>query len=132
MSTPSSSAIATTAQAGFEAFRHGLATGNWTEFLDLLTDDFSFWFPVGQFQGLNVGKAKAAAFFQYVSQWFDQGLTLTVERVTYGDNYAIFEVKSEGQVAGHPYVNMAAIAFDIRGPQICGYREYLGVLYKVS
>jgi hypothetical protein len=28
--------------------------------------------------------------------------------------------------------NQAAIAFDVRGNQICGYREYLGVVFQLG
>jgi ketosteroid isomerase-like protein len=129
LSVPSEATLAT-AHRGFEEFSQGLKTKDWQGFLDLLTEDFSFWFPVGQFQGTHVGKAKAAEFFQYVSSFFDQGLTLTLQRITAGENTVVFEVRSTGQVRGKPYQNQAAIAFDIRGQQICSYREYLGVLYQ--
>lgn len=36
----------------FDHFTHGLATGEWQPFLDILTEDFTFWFPVGPYQGL--------------------------------------------------------------------------------
>lgn len=55
-----------TAQQAFHHFTYGLATAEWQSFLDMLTEDFTFWFPVGPYQGLNVGKEKAAAFCQYV------------------------------------------------------------------
>lgn len=45
--------------------------------LDLLTEDFTFWFPVGPYHGLNVGKERAKAFFQYVSEVFGQTIRLT-------------------------------------------------------
>lgn len=119
-----------TAQLGFEAFQQGLATGNWQSFLKLITDDFTFEFPIGKFQGTHSGKEKAAEFFAYVSQFFPQGLQLTMNRVTWSDCTVVFEVLSEGEVMGKSYRNQAAISFDIRGEQICGYREYLGILYQ--
>ncbi len=33
---------------------------------------------------------------------------------------------------GHPYENQGAISLDIRGDKVCGYREYLGVLYQIK
>ena len=51
------------AQQAFEYFRHGLATGEWQLFLEMLSDDFTLWFPVGAYHGLNVGKERASAFF---------------------------------------------------------------------
>lgn len=120
----------TTAQHAFTAFQQGMMTGQWAAFLACISDDFTFEFPVGPFQGTNVGKARATEFFAYVAQVFPQGLRLTVQQVAWNDTTVIFEVLSEGEVAGKPYRNQAAIAFDVRDDLICGYREYLGILYQ--
>ena len=115
------------AQQGFEYFTRGLATGEWDSFLDMLTDDFTFWFPVGSFHGFNEGKEKARAFFEYVSEVFSPGITITsIERVTSSDTTVVFEFRDEGKMRGEPYKNRIAVSFDIRGDKICGYREYLG------
>ncbi|HAX80368.1 MAG TPA: ketosteroid isomerase [Cyanobacteria bacterium UBA11372] len=115
------------AQQGFKHFTHGLATGEWDSFLDMLTDDFTFWFPVGSFHGLNEGKERARAFFEYVSEVFSPGITITsIERVTSSDTTVVFEFRDEGKMRGEPYKNRIAVSFDIRGDKICGYREYLG------
>ena len=62
----------------------GSARGDWSPFLDLLTDDFAFWFPAGPFKGLGDPRAGEGAkeFFSMVSKVFPDGLTLTVQRVT--------------------------------------------------
>lgn len=119
-----------TAHQAFQQFSQGLATGDWDGFLAMLSDDFWFWFPVGPFQGRNVGKARAAEFFRYVSQLFEAGLSLTVERMTASDTTVVFEARSQGQIAGQPYQNQVAISFDVRQGQICAYREYLGVILR--
>ncbi|MBE9009675.1 nuclear transport factor 2 family protein, partial [Pseudanabaenaceae cyanobacterium LEGE 13415] len=59
------------AQQAFTQFEHGLATGEWEAFFEMLTDDFSFWFPIGKFHGLNVGKDRAIEFFHYVSEIYE-------------------------------------------------------------
>ena len=38
-------------RAAFQKFRSGLKTGQWSDFTDLLTDDFTFYFPQGQWHG---------------------------------------------------------------------------------
>ena len=122
-----------TAQQAFEHFTQGLATGSWTSFLEMLTDDFTFSFPVEPFNGKNVGKEKAAKFFQYVSKKvFTEGLFLEVERITSNKNTVVFEVKSSGLVLGKSYQNQAAISLDVRGDRICGYREYLSIIYQIK
>jgi len=114
------------AHQAFEHFTHGLATGEWDLFLDMLTDDFTFWFPIGPFHGLNVGKERASEFFQYVDEVFG-GISITsLERVTSSETTVVFEFRDEGQMRGEPYKNRIAVSFDVRGDKICGYREYLG------
>jgi ketosteroid isomerase-like protein len=111
----------------FEHFTHGLASGEWNAFLDMLAEDFTFWFPMGKYHGLNVGKKRAQEFFQYVSEAFSPGLTLTsLDSVTSNETTVVFEFRDEGLLVGQPYKNRVVVAFDVRGDQICGYREYFG------
>ena len=116
----------TVAHQAFEHFQHGLATGEWNQFLDMLTEDFSFWFPMGKFHGLNQGKEKAREFFQYVSQAYKSGLTVTLDRVTSNETTVVFEFRDEGLLFGELYKNRVAVSFDVRGDKICSYREYFG------
>ncbi len=125
--------ILETAQEGFKRFRQGLGTGEWDSFLEMLSDDFRCYFPAGPYKGLNEGKERMGEFLRYASdQVFSQGLTLTLERITTNDQTVVFEVISEGKMFGKPYKNNAAISLDIRGNQICEYREYLGVVFKLN
>jgi ketosteroid isomerase-like protein len=110
----------------FEHFEHGLATSDWQAFIDLLSDDFTFWFPVGPYHGLNTGKEQAIAFLQYVSESFGEGLSLTLDRVTSNETTVVFEFRDEGLLLGQPYKNRVAVSFDVRGDRICAYREYFG------
>jgi ketosteroid isomerase-like protein len=120
------------AQAAFADYANGLATGQWDAFLARLSDDFTFWFPAGPFQGQNIGKERMASFVAMLPNVFPEGLQLTVLRVTHNDTTVVFEVRSEGAMGTHPYVNQAAIAFDIQGDRVCSYREYLGVVFQLS
>lgn len=115
------------AQQAFGHFSKGLATGEWQAFLEMLTDDFEFWFPVGRFQGWNHGKERAADFFAFASSTF-KDVQVCVERVSSHDNTVVFEFRSQGELRGKPYINQAAVSFDIRGDKICSYREYLAVV----
>ncbi|MBD2293539.1 nuclear transport factor 2 family protein [Anabaena sphaerica FACHB-251] len=115
------------AQLAFEYFTNGLETGNWQDFLDMLTDDFTFWFPMGKFHGLNTGKERAKEFFEYVSEAFKAGIKLTsVDSITSNEKTVIFEFRDEGKLFGELYKNRVAVAFDVRGDKICSYREYFG------
>ncbi|MBD1945535.1 nuclear transport factor 2 family protein [Coleofasciculus sp. FACHB-712] len=119
-----------TAQRAFGHFTQGMGTGKWEPFLEMLADDFSFWFPVGQYQGENVGKARAAAFFEYASEAFNNELVVTLDGVTSNETTVVFEIRSQGHLRGKPYQNRGAISFDVRGDKICRYREYLSVVVQ--
>jgi ketosteroid isomerase-like protein len=114
------------AHEAFGYFKHGLATGEWNAFLDMLAEDFTFWFPAGKYHGLNVGKERTREFFQYVSEVFSPGLILTLDRVTSNETTVVFEFRDEGQMWGQPYKNRIAVSFDVREDKICSYREYFG------
>ena len=114
------------AQQAFGHFTQGLATGEWQPFMDMLTDDFTFWFPVGPYHGLNVGKERVREFFEYVSEAFKPGLSVTLDRVTSNETTVVFEFRDEGQLRGEPYKNRVAVSFDVRDNKICYYREYFG------
>ncbi|MFM6155024.1 MAG: nuclear transport factor 2 family protein, partial [Sphaerospermopsis kisseleviana] len=103
------------AQQAFDYFTQGLGTGNWQNFLDMLTDDFTFWFPTGKFHGLNVGKERAKEFFTYVSEAFSPGIKITsLDNITSNEKTVIFEFRDEGNLFGQPYKNRVAVAFDVR------------------
>ncbi len=117
----------TVGRRAFAYFQHGLETGDWNQFLDMLTEDFTFWFPMGKYHGLNVGKERAQEFFQHVTQAFHPGLKLTsLDRVTSNETTVVFEFRDEGMLLGEPYKNRVAVSFDVRGDKICSYREYFG------
>ena len=115
----------------FEHFRNGLRTGNWQPWLNVLTDDFTFRFPMGRWRGEHRGKQDAAAFFAYVRQVYPEGLELEVDRVSVGEDTVVFEFRDWGTlvVPGQPpreYRNRGAVSLDVRGDRIASYREYFG------
>jgi len=117
------------AEEAFVDFRAGLATGEWEPFLARLADDFTFHFPLGQYQGLNEGKDKAAEFFAFVSKVYADGLFVDeVLGVTADGTRVVFEFSDHGLMFGKTYNNKVAISLDVCGEKICGYREYFGLV----
>jgi uncharacterized protein (DUF1330 family) len=117
------------AEEAFRDLRNGLATGTWGPFLARLSDDFTFHFPLGKFQGLNEGKQRAAEFFAFVSQVYPEGLEIEkVHGITAEGNRVVFEFEDRGLMFGKPYHNLVAISLDVCGELICGYREYFGLV----
>jgi ketosteroid isomerase-like protein len=123
MSTDSPLAVA---HRAFDHFSHGLQSGEWEPFLSMVSDDFHFFFPVGQYRGAHVGREKAREFFAYVHSVFPGGLTVMLDRVTANESTVVFEFRDEGEMRGAPYRNRVAVSFDVRGDRIAGYREYFG------
>lgn len=119
-------------RAAFEKFRTGLKTGAWGDFIDLLTEDFTFYFPQGKWRGEHHGQARARVFFSYVTSVFPGGITVTsLDHVLVSGETVMLEFKDEGTMAlrgaePRPYRNRVAIAFDFRGDRVRGYREYFG------
>lgn len=120
------------AHQAFDAWKMGLATGQWDEFLAMLTEDFTLSFPVGKYQGVHQGKAIAEEFFNFVSQVYAEGLQVTLKRTHCVGNTVIFELKSDGTMFGQTYHNQAAVFFDVRDDKISGYREYLAIFYRMN
>jgi ketosteroid isomerase-like protein len=102
------------ANLAFEAWKTGLATGNWEAFLNLLTEDFTFSFPVGKYQGIHQGKDSAKEFFEYVSKIYSEGLEVDLKRTLQSDKTVIFEVESSGKMLGQAYHNQASVFFEVR------------------
>jgi ketosteroid isomerase-like protein len=112
------------ARQAFERFRHGLASGDWEPFLEMLTDDFVFRFPIGEWKGEHHGKDAASQFFAYA---YPQGLFIThVHNVGISGNTALFEFEDEGLLRGNPYHGRVIVALEVRDDKISAYREYFG------
>ena len=121
------------ADRAFDGLTQGLATGKWEPFFDLLSDDFTFWFPTGKYLGEHKGKARAMEFFRYVSSAFPGGIKVVeVLRRSGGGNTFVYEFRDEGTLRGEPYKNRVAISLDVCGDRICGYREYFGSDGKIN
>lgn len=118
------------ADRAFERFQTGLASGSWQPLLEMLTEDFTFFFPLGEFAGENHGRERAAAFFGHVAATFPDGLQVTLDRVTSNDTTVVYEFRDEGTLRGQPYHNRVAVSFDIRGEQVAAYREYFGLIHR--
>ena len=108
-------------------FFGGVQKNDWQPFFDLLTDDFTIFFPRGEFQGESKGKERAIKFFKYVGESFKDGFTVIEKlRITANETTIIFELRDEAVLNGKPYKNRVALSWDVRGDKISAYREYFG------
>ena len=115
------------ATLAFERLKAGFAGGDWEPFFEMLTDDFSFWFPRGRYLGLNRGKQRAIEFFSSATRAYRKGLVVTeLLCLTASETSAVFEFRDEAVLPRGLYKNRVAISLDVRGDKICGYRQYFG------
>ncbi len=122
--------ITKTLKVGNEAFGKfikGVQKNDWQPFFNMLTDDFTIFFPRGEFQGESRGKERAIKFFKYVGESFKDGFTVVEKlRITANETTIVFELRDEAILNGKPYKNRVALSWDVRGDKISAYREYFG------
>lgn len=104
----------------------GHQRGSFQHYLDMLTDDYTFYAPVGEFRGKNVGKERAAAFYNTITAAKADFTFSKPLRITSNGYTVVIEFTDEGTIMGQTYFNRIASSFDIKGDKICGYREYFG------
>jgi ketosteroid isomerase-like protein len=121
MKTPTEVAL-----LGFRFLAEGHKAGSFQNYLDLLTDDYFFFAPVGEYRGENKGKERAAKFYQSITDAKADFIFSEPLRVTANGNTVVIEFTDQGTLMGNRYFNRIASSFDIRGEEICGYREYFG------
>jgi hypothetical protein len=117
------------AQQAFEAFEQGWATGNFQPFLNSLTDEFIFWYPYGEYRGKfsgYEGKAMIVAKCRGHSESGDRLIFSKPHHITSSSTTVMFEFECEGVLGGEPYEGRLAIALDVSGNKISGFREYFG------
>ena len=114
-------------QQAWANFSKGMETMDWTDFLAMLTDDFEFYFPQGEWKGLHQGKAKAEEYFALCKKIAPGGFAIVEMLATsVGENTVVYEFKDEATIFGNAYKNRVAISWTFRGEQICSQREYFG------
>ena len=127
--TTLNTASATPREVALKAFEHlkqGFADGNFEPYLAMLTDDYTFTAPLGEFRGKNSGKDRAIAYYKQVNDFNARFDFHQPSRITADGNTIVVEYEDEGAINGMPYKNLICNSFDVRGEQICGWREYWG------
>jgi ketosteroid isomerase-like protein len=117
-----------------ETARHALSLlaaihrgGSVEAYLDLLTEDFVFYMPVGPFKGRNVGRERASECYRQIVASRPDITYDEPYRITASGDTVVFEFEDGGTLfGGYPYHNRIAASFDVRGSKISAYREYFG------
>lgn len=115
-----------TALLAFKYLAEGHKAGSFDNYINLLTDDYTFYAPAGEFRGVNKGKAKAIEFYNAITFAKADFIFSDPIRVTANGDTVVIEFTDEGTIMGIPYFNRIASSFDIRDGKVYGYREYFG------
>jgi ketosteroid isomerase-like protein len=116
------------ARDAMEKFRHGMATGSWKPFIELLAPDFTMRVPVGELRGQDASREEA---IQHFSKLRLMGVRLSLGEpttATTDGRTTVFELEVTGTLYGRPYKNHLAFAFDVEGGKVRAMREYFGDL----
>lgn len=118
--------VLATAIAAFKHFQQGSATGNWQPYLDMLIEDYRFWYPIpGAFHGENRGRDRVAAYCQMLTE--STKLTISdPHHITADSDTVALEYTVTGQVAGHPFKTKVTFFYVVQGNKIAQHREYIG------
>lgn len=128
MSTAQENQILQTANTAFRHFQNGWQTGNFDDYLAMLTDDFTFSFPTGKHRGVFTGKAGRE---KMIAKCRDDAagarLTLHEPRTTAIDeSTVIFEFESDGNFGEYNYKGRNIVILEVSDEKVCGFREYFG------
>lgn len=115
-----------TALLAFKYLAEGHKAGTFDNYLNLLTDDYTFYAPVGEYRGKNVGKERAKVFYDAITAAKADFTFSEPLRVTSNGDTVVIEFTDEGTIMGQKYFNRIASSFDIKDGKIYGYREYFG------
>ncbi|HEU4404413.1 MAG TPA: nuclear transport factor 2 family protein [Polyangiaceae bacterium] len=125
-----SAAAERVARDAFERFRQGWRTGNFDSYLARLRrDDFEFSFPVGELRGRARGPEGYARMVRKLNADAQGGVRLELSEplhVSTDGRTTVFEFESSGRIGEIDYRARNAIALEVEGDQVVGFREYFG------
>lgn len=110
----------------FQALAKGHKAGSFDDYINMLSDDYTFYAPVGEFRGKNIGKERAKQFYQAITDVKADFVFSDPIRVTSNEDTVVIEFTDKGTIMGQHYFNRIASSFDIQDGKIIGYREYFG------
>lgn len=129
MSNTDENKVLQTAQTAFRYFQTGWKTGNFDDYLAMITDDFEFSFPHGKLRGIFTGKTGREKMFQKCRDDSASGARLILDEprtTAIDENTVIFEFESTGDFGDYKYHGRNIIVLTIENDKVNGFREYFG------
>jgi ketosteroid isomerase-like protein len=117
------------AQDAFFAFCQGWMTGDFQPFLAMLADKLDFSYPYGKHRGRFTGQDGKAQITAKCHDHTAAGDYLNFQpphHITSSETTVMFEFECAGVIDGEAYHGRIAIALDVSGDRVSGFREYFG------
>ncbi|MBU8714007.1 nuclear transport factor 2 family protein [Brevibacillus parabrevis] len=114
----------------FAAFRRAFETGNTSDFLKKVTDDFHFFVPL-PLEGWNQkqqGQERFEELIRFERSVFQMSLTPLIELEN--ESYGMVIFHSEGLLYGRPFQNELSVVFEFEKDRVRSFREYVGMPLK--
>ncbi len=121
-----------TASRALDNWIHAIETRDWGPYLNMLTEDYTFWLPEVGF----AYKTSDLLFSneQLVDSSFNErrleAFKNEPSRISYGDTHVVFEFIYDANTTEECFQNCLAVSFDIIGDKINACREYHCALMK--
>ena len=117
------------ARAAFLGLQRGAATGDWSEFVSLLSEEVRIMIPVpageeNPPEGVLVGKEIARQMFAGHHEEQVNGAHLECKRVAANGPLVVLECRVEGMLGGESVANHFVFVFEVGGGQITSMYEY--------
>ncbi|WP_146141113.1 nuclear transport factor 2 family protein [Stenomitos frigidus] len=126
--TSAQPAILQLAQHAFASHQKGIATGDWTDLLALMSEEVEFQAPSPYIpSGVVYGKQKITAILQKVSEDLNVRAALTLlYPIVVSETTVGFEFFANGQAANKPFSSRLVVFYEIEQGKIKCLREYTG------
>lgn len=121
-------AVLALAQQVFAAQQQGIRTGDWSDFLALLSDDIEFRAPSPHVPeaGLHGKAAVAALLHKFATELAVRGELIQQEPIVTNATTVAFEFLAQGQMAGETVAYAMVVFYEIHHGKVKRLREYIG------
>ena len=126
--TTAQSDVLAIAQQAFAAQQKGIATGNWTDFVALLSDEIELRAPSPHVppDGVHGKPAVAALLQKFTTELNIAGKLTQMQPSVFNETTVAIEFLGEGQFDGEVVSHQLVVFYEIENGKIKRFREYIG------
>lgn len=127
--TETASGVVEVGQRGFDAFKHGIETGDAGPLLEVAADDIVFSVALwGEWAGPQRGKDRLKELVDHQHNVLKLKTRVTQTSRSVSEDRVWFEFSNDGTNLGGEYHGRLAVVFQVEDGKVKAFREYAGVL----